>query len=142
GLKIPPSLRNLYKELASDLGIAPPSHGFLEHWAKQGVLMFNSVMTVRESEANSHKGQGWENFSDSVIRALNERSRQVVFVLWGGYAKKKAKLVDSSRHKIISSGHPSPLSIKHFAGSQPFSKINSALAEAGETPIDWQLPEL
>lgn len=142
GVKIPPSLRNIYKELQSDLGITAPSHGYLEHWATQGVMMLNAVLTVRQGEANSHKGKGWEDFSDAAISALNAREEPLVFVLWGGYAKKKERLIDTNRHTIIRSGHPSPLSIKHFAGSRPFSKINAALEVLGKSPIDWQIPEL
>ncbi len=139
GIKIPPSLRNIYKELQSDLGSAPPQTGYLESWATQGVLMINAVMTVRQSEANSHKGQGWEQFTDKVITTLSERSAPLVFVLWGGYAKKKTKHIDQSVHTIISSGHPSPLSIKHFRDTKPFSKINAALSDMGKTPIDWTI---
>lgn len=142
GVKIPPSLRNIYKEVQSDLGLTTPSHGYLEHWATQGVLMLNAVLTVRQGEANSHKGKGWEDFSDAAISALNTREEPVVFVLWGGYAKKKERLIDTTRHTVIRSGHPSPLSIKHFTGSRPFSKINAALEVLGKAPIDWQIPEL
>jgi uracil-DNA glycosylase len=139
GITVPPSLKNIYKELKDDLGINPPKHGFLEAWAKQGVLLVNAVMTVRENQPNSHKDQGWEKFTDAVIAKVNEQKERVVFVLWGAYAQKKAKLIDTTRHVILASAHPSPLSAKNgFFGSKPFSKINAALEEAGRTPIGWE----
>lgn len=142
GIKPPPSLKNIYKELETDIeGFERPDHGYLMHWAEQGVLLLNAVLTVRAHKPNSHKDKGWEKFTDAVIRALNGRETPVVFVLWGGYAKKKAALIDTDRHRIISSAHPSPLSAKAgFFGSQPFSKINEALAAEGLREIDWQLP--
>lgn len=141
GVTIPPSLRNIYKELQTDIpDFTAPKHGYLRHWAEQGILMINAVLTVRQGQANSHKNQGWEKFTDAIIRAVNAQEERVVFVLWGGYARKKAKLVTNSQHVIIESGHPSPLSEKHFFGTRPFSKINAALEEAGRNPIDWQLP--
>lgn len=140
GITIPPSLRNMYKELQDDLGCEIPSHGYLEHWAQQGVMMLNAVLTVRQAEPNSHKDQGWEKLTDAVIKALNARDHRVVFVLWGGYAKKKARLIKNSAHAVITSGHPSPLSIKFFRGTKPYSKVNAALEEAGKQPIDWALP--
>ncbi|WP_368250988.1 uracil-DNA glycosylase [Enterococcus sp. 2201sp1_2201st1_B8_2201SCRN_220225] len=139
--KIPPSLQNIYKEMNSDLGILPANHGNLTHWAKQGVLLLNTVLTVRAGEANSHQGQGWEQFTDSIIQALNERKQPVVFILWGRPAQQKAKMIDKKKHIIIASAHPSPLSAyRGFFDSHPFSKTNAALAALGEKPIDWQLP--
>lgn len=141
GVAIPPSLRNMYKELHDDLGCATPSHGHLAHWAKQGVLMLNAVLTVRAHEANSHKNRGWERFTDAILRSVNAHPERVVFVLWGGYAKKKAKLVTGAQHLVLTSAHPSPLSAhRGFFGSRPFSRVNAALAEAGRAEIDWQVP--
>ncbi|MFN7024626.1 MAG: uracil-DNA glycosylase [Pseudorhizobium sp.] len=141
GVRIPPSLVNIYKELKADLGIAPASHGFLEHWARQGVLLLNSVLTVEEARAASHQGQGWERFTDAVIRLVNERCEGIVFMLWGAYAQKKAAFVDKKRHLVLTAPHPSPLSAHNgFFGSRHFSKANAFLAERGKTPIDWQLP--
>jgi uracil-DNA glycosylase len=142
GVKHPASLRNIFKELQEDLGCTIPNHGNLEAWAKQGVLMLNAVLTVRDGEANSHAGKGWEEFTDAIIRALNTRQKPIVFVLWGNYAQKKAKHIDETRHTVIRSAHPSPLSVKKFSGSRPFSKINSALQEYSTAPIDWQLAKL
>jgi uracil-DNA glycosylase len=141
GVKSPPSLVNMFKELRSDLGCRIPNNGYLVPWAEQGVMLLNAVLTVRAGEPNSHKDHGWETFTDAVIRALNERENPVVFVLWGAYAQKKAKLIDAERHRILTAAHPSPLSAKKFLGSKPFSAINNALEELGETPIDWQLPD-
>jgi uracil-DNA glycosylase len=140
GVRIPPSLRNMYKELDADLGVAPASHGYLRAWADQGVLLLNTVLTVRAHEAASHKGHGWETFTDAVIRAVNAREQPAVFVLWGAHAKKKAALIDTTRHRVVQGAHPSPLSAKLFLGSRPFSKTNAALEELGHAPIDWQLP--
>ncbi|MCP8894368.1 uracil-DNA glycosylase [Shinella daejeonensis] len=141
GVRIPPSLVNIYKELQQDLGIPPARHGFLEHWARQGVLLLNSVLTVEMGRAASHQGQGWERFTDAVIRAVNEQEKPVVFILWGAYAQKKAAFVDRSRHLVLRSPHPSPLSAHNgFFGSRPFSKANAFLVEHGRRPIDWQLP--
>lgn len=141
GVRIPPSLRNIYKELSQDIpGFTVPKHGYLRYWAEQGVLLLNAVMTVREGNANSHKDRGWEKFTDAVIKAVNAKPGRVVFILWGSYARKKAKLITGKQHIIIESAHPSPLSEALFFGSRPFSKTNQALEEAGETPIDWQLP--
>lgn len=143
GVRIPPSLRNIYKELTQDIpGFTAPKHGYLRYWAEQGVLLLNAVMTVREGNANSHKDKGWEKFTDAVIRAVNAKEDRVVFILWGAYARKKAKLITGKQHVIIESAHPSPLSEALFFGSRPFSKTNAALEESGETPIDWQLPIL
>lgn len=138
GVKLPPSLRNIYKELEEDLGIPVSDCGFLENWAKQGVLMINAVLTVRAHEAASHQGRGWENFTDAIIREVNRKTEPVVFVLWGGHAAKKLALIDQDRHIVISSAHPSPLSAyRGFFGSRPFSKINVALEQAGHSGIDW-----
>lgn len=142
GVKAPPSLVNMFKELKDDLGCTIPNHGYLEGWAKQGILMLNAVLTVRAHEPASHAGKGWETFTDAVIRTLNERARPVVFMLWGGYAQKKEKLIDGTKHKVLKAAHPSPLSVKKFMGSKPFSAVNAALKDLGEKPIDWQLPNI
>lgn len=141
GVRIPPSLVNIYKELQSDLGIPPARHGFLESWAKQGVLLLNSVLTVEESRAASHQGKGWERFTDAVIRAVNDECNAVAFMLWGSYAQKKAAFVDASRHLVLKAAHPSPLSAHNgFLGSKHFSKANAYLKANGREPIDWALP--
>jgi len=142
GMRTPPSLVNIYKELQADLGIPPARHGFLESWARQGVLLLNSVLTVEESRAASHQGQGWERFSDAVIRIVNDECEHVVFMLWGAYAQKKGAFIDASRHLVLKSVHPSPLSAHNgFLGSRPFSKANAYLEQHGRAPIDWALPE-
>ena len=141
GVRIPPSLRNMYKELETDLGVPPVKHGYLKAWADQGVLLLNTVLTVRAHEPASHKDRGWEKFTDAVIKDVSAREKPVVFVLWGAHAKKKAKLIDASRHAIVQGAHPSPLSAKLFFGSKPFSAVNEALAGFGQEPIDWRLPE-
>lgn len=142
GVRIPPSLVNIYKEMEADLGIAPAKHGFLEHWAEQGVLLLNSVLTVEEGKAAAHQGKGWERFTDAVIRTVNEECDGVVFILWGAYAQKKAAFVDEERHLVIKSAHPSPLSAHNgFLGSKPFSKAYEYLQSIGKDPVDWQLPE-
>jgi uracil-DNA glycosylase len=140
GVKVPPSLRNIYKELQTDLGVAAPAHGCLTPWARRGVLMLNTVLTVRQAEPGSHAGHGWETFTDAVIRAVAEREQPAVFILWGAHAKKKAKLVDASRHRIVQGAHPSPLSARMFLGSRPFSAVDAALEELGYAPMDWSLP--
>jgi uracil-DNA glycosylase len=135
---IPASLRNIFRELESDLGVPPGRSGSLTHWAEQGVLMLNAVLTVRAGMPNSHKDRGWESFTDAVIQKVSGKAEKVVFVLWGAYAQKKASLIDSSRHMIISSAHPSPLSAASgFFGSKPFSRINLALKQHGHRPINW-----
>lgn len=140
GVRIPPSLVNIFKELDADLGIPPAPSGDLRPWARQGVLLLNTTMTVRAHQAASHQGKGWETFTDEVIRAVGARDERVVFVLWGSHARKKKALVDRSRHTIIESPHPSPLSAhRGFFGSRPFSAANAALEAAGRTPIDWRL---
>jgi uracil-DNA glycosylase len=142
GVTPPPSLRNIFKELHDDLGCRIPNNGYLVPWAEQGILLLNAVLTVRAHEAASHANHGWETFTDAIIRKVNEKSDPVVFVLWGGYARKKKSLIDTSRHVIIESAHPSPLSSRQFFGSRPFSKINKALSDAGKQEINWQLPDL
>jgi uracil-DNA glycosylase len=137
GVKMPPSLVNIFKELKSDLGCKVPTGGCLESWARQGVLLLNVVLTVRAHEPHSHKRRGWERFTDSVIRAVAGRPRPAVFALWGNHAQQKEKLVDASRHRIVAAAHPSPLSARLFFGSRPFSKVNMALEELGYTPINW-----
>lgn len=140
GVKTPPSLVNIYKELKDDLGFDIPNHGYLVPWAKQGILMINAVLTVEAHTANSHKNKGWETFTDAVISKVNQKQEPVIFVLWGGYAKKKLKLIDTNRHTVIQSAHPSPLSARNgFFGSKPFSQINSALRQVGKPEIDFQL---
>lgn len=142
GVKIPPSLRNMYKELKTDLDIDMPSHGYLIDWAKQGVFMMNAVMSVVEGKAGSHQKKGWETFTDHAIQALNEHERGIVFLLWGNWAQKKAELITNPQHKIITSAHPSPLSASRgFFGSRPFSKTNAYLMEMGRTPIEWKIEE-
>lgn len=142
GVQIPPSLVNIYKELESDLGIKPPSHGNLESWAKNGVLLLNTVLTVRDSQANSHKGKGWEIFTDRVIELLNQREQPMVFILWGNNAKAKEKLITNPKHCIIKSAHPSPLSAHYgFWGGKYFSRTNEFLQSTGQEPIDWSIPE-
>ncbi len=140
GIKPPPSLVNMFKELHDDVGARIPNNGYLAPWAEQGVLLLNAVLTVRAHEPNSHKGRGWETFTDAVIRAVNVKDSPVVFVLWGGYAQKKLALIDAARHTVIQSAHPSPLSARNgFFGSRPFSAINAALTARGTLPIDWQI---
>ncbi len=140
GVRPPPSLLNIYKEMKSDLGVDPPAHGNLEAWARQGVLLLNSVLTVEAGLAASHQGKGWERFTDAVIRLVNEQPQRIVFILWGAYAQKKAAFVDRSRHLVLTSAHPSPLSAHNgFLGSRPFSKTNAFLVAQREPPIDWKL---
>jgi uracil-DNA glycosylase len=143
GVPPPPSLVNMFKELKSDVGFRIPNNGYLAHWAEQGILMLNAVLTVRAHQPNSHKNKGWEKFTDAVIRTMNDKQSPVVFVLWGGYAQKKLSLIDAGRHTIVQSAHPSPLSARNgFFGSRPFSKINTALRAAGQPEIDWQIPDI
>lgn len=140
GMKQPPSLVNIFKEMQADLGIRPPDHGCLEGWAREGVLLLNAVLTVREHQANSHRGKGWENFTDSIIKALNDRQKPLVFILWGNNAKAKEKLITSPRHHIITGAHPSPLSAHNgFWGGRYFSGTNEFLEEQGIEPINWKL---
>ena len=143
GVRIPPSLVNIYKELQADCQIEPVKHGHLESWCHQGVLLLNSVLTVEQGQAASHQGKGWEQFTDAVIEKLNDLDRSFVFVLWGKYAQKKGHKINSTKHKIIESTHPSPLSAhRGFLGSKPFSKINQWLKENNLPQIDWQLPKI
>lgn len=138
--RIPPSLKNIYKELKDDLNYAPPNHANLTVWAKQGILMLNVVLTVRERQSNSHKSKGWEKFTDEIIRLVNRKKTPVVFVLWGNHAQKKIPLIDQEKHKIVQGAHPSPLA-RGFLGSRPFSKINRFLRESGQKEIDWHIPD-
>jgi uracil-DNA glycosylase len=142
GVKPPPSLVNIFKELNADLGCLVPDHGTLTPWAQRGVLLLNTVLTVRAHEANSHKDKGWEQFTDAVIRAVSARAKPLVFLLWGSSAQKKQELIDTQRHRVLTAGHPSPLSSKKFFGSRPFSGANKALEAMGQAPIDWGLPNL
>ena len=142
-VSIPPSLLNIYKELLVDLGCFIPNHGYLKKWADQGVLLLNTVLTVVEGQANSHKNMGWEYFTDKIVTLLNEREHPVVFILWGNNAQSKIKLITSPNHHIIKSVHPSPLSAhRGFFGSKPFSSANSFLISIGEKPIDWQIENI
>ncbi|MBG6119042.1 MULTISPECIES: uracil-DNA glycosylase [unclassified Sphingobium] len=143
GVRTPPSLVNIYKEMEADLGIPRASHGFLEHWARQGVLLLNSLLTVEMARAASHQGKGWELFTDAVVRLVAEQEQPTVFLLWGAYAQRKAAFVDQSRHLVLKSAHPSPLSAHNgFHGSRPFSQANAFLEAHGRGPIDWALPPL
>jgi uracil-DNA glycosylase len=141
GVRPPPSLVNMLKELHGDQGCKIPNHGNLEEWALRGVMLLNAVLTVRRGEANSHKNHGWEQFTDAVIKALDAREKPVVFVLWGAYAQKKAKLIKGEQHRIVKAAHPSPLSMAKFMGSKPYSAINTALEDVGEMPLDWCIPD-
>ena len=142
GVQPPPSLLNIYRELQADLGIAPPSHGCLESWAQSGVLLLNTVLTVREHQAHSHRGKGWETFTDQIIRKLNERPEPMMFILWGRPAQAKADLITSPQHEIIMGAHPSPLSAhRGFFGGRYFSRTNDFLVRAGQQPVDWSIPE-
>ena len=140
GVKIPPSLVNIYKEMQNDMGIIQPNHGYLADWAYQGVLLLNTVLTVRRGEANSHKGKGWEKFTDRIVELLNQREKPMVFILWGANAKSKQSLITNKDHMILSGAHPSPLSaFNGFFGGGYFSKANRFLELTGQEPIDWQL---
>ena len=139
----PPSLLNIFKELRNEFGYAMPNNGSLIPWAQQGVLLINAVLTVRQGQANSHKGKGWEKFTDAVIKAVSAKDERVVFILWGAYAGKKESLIDTTKHTVLKSVHPSPLSAENgFFGSAPFSRANEALRQAGRGEIDWQIPNL
>ena len=141
-VQTPPSLVNIFKEMKSDRGIEPARHGFLEHWAKQGVLLLNSVLTVEMGRAASHRERGWERFTDAIIRQVNGKAEPVVFMLWGSYAQKKAAFVDASRHLVLKAPHPSPLSAHSgFFGCRHFSRANAFLGSRGLAPIDWALPD-
>ncbi len=142
GVRVPPSLKNIYKELQADLGVPVPKHGSLIHWAEQGVLLLNAVLTVRESQPNSHQALGWQTFTDAVIRELNERNEPMVYMLWGSHAQKKGAFINRDKHLVLESTHPSPLAAhRGFLGSRPFSKANEFLVSKGIKPIDWTIPE-
>jgi len=141
GIKPPPSLVNIYKELKTDLGIEPVSHGYLLPWAEQGVLMLNAVLTVEKKQAASHQGKGWERFTDRVVQELNESRKNIVFLLWGRYAQKKGEVVDRSKHLVLECAHPSPFSATRFYGNKHFSRANQYLSEHGLQNINWQLPQ-
>ncbi|MCW4151173.1 uracil-DNA glycosylase [Halomonas sp. 18H] len=142
GIQIPPSLHNIYKELKADLGCQPVDHGFLESWARQGVLLLNTSLTVEQGNAGSHRGKGWETFTDRAIEAVNQHAGPTVFLLWGGPARKKKALIDTRRHLVLEAPHPSPLSAyRGFFGCRHFSAANSFLVEQGRSPVDWQLPD-
>jgi len=143
GIAIPPSLRNIYKELRNSLGCYIPNNGYLEKWARQGVLLLNTALTVVKDSPNSHRGIGWELFTDKVIKLLNQREKSVIFLLWGSNAKSKSMLIDQSRHVVLMSVHPSPLSANRgFFGCNHFRLANEKLSELGETPIDWQIENI
>ncbi len=143
GVKVPPSLRNIYIELKEDMGVPTPSHGSLVSWGKHGVLLLNTALTVREGKPASHRGKGWERFTDTIIRLLNEREQPMVFLLWGNHAAEKEVLINTEHHLVIRSAHPSPFAArKGFFGSRPFSRTNAFLQEHGQQPVDWTIPEL
>ncbi|MDC7998346.1 uracil-DNA glycosylase [Gilvibacter sediminis] len=139
GIAIPPSLVNIYKELQSDIGFTPPNHGNLKHWSDQGVLLLNATLTVRAHQAGSHQNKGWEQFTDAVIQKLNEKQEGLVFLLWGGYAKKKGRKINRDKHLVLETGHPSPLSVNrgYWFGNKHFSKTNDYLETRGTAPINW-----
>ena len=142
GIKIPPSLRNIHQELHSDLGLPIPDHGSLDAWARQGVLLLNTSLTVRAGQAGSHAGKGWETFTDRVIDVAAAHPEPVVFILWGNHARRKRERIDTDRHVVLESPHPSPFSANNgFFGSRPFSRTNAALVAAGRDPVDWNLTE-
>ena len=143
GVPLPPSLVNIFKELQADLGIPRSQHGYLQHWAEQGILLLNSVLTVEQGRAASHQNQGWEKFTDRIVQVLNEQKAGLVFVLWGAHAQTKGRNIDHKRHLVLESPHPSPLSAhRGFFGSHPFSKINDYLVSREQNPINWQLPQI
>jgi len=140
GIDIPPSLRNIYKEQVSDVGIKPPAHGYLMHWADQGVLLLNATLTVRANEAGSHQKRGWEQFTDEIIKQLNDKRENIVFLLWGNYARGKSVYINRQKHLVLDAPHPSPLSAHNgFFGCRHFSATNKHLVEKGLSPIDWQI---
>ncbi len=142
GIPLPPSLKNIYKELATDIGFQSPGHGYLQYWAEQGVLMLNATLTVRAHSPGSHQQKGWENFTDEVIRILNEHKENLVFILWGKYAQNKSVLINKQKHLVLTAAHPSPFSAHNgFFGSAHFSKTNAYFVEKGIAQIDWQLPQ-
>jgi len=141
GVRVPPSLQNIFKEIQRDLGMAPPDHGCLTPWADRGVLLLNAVLTVERGNANAHQGKGWEGFTDAAIDALNREREGIVFMLWGSYAQRKGQLIDTGRHRVLKSVHPSPLSAhRGFLGCGHFSAANAYLEQQGRAPIDWSLP--
>lgn len=140
GVRIPPSLKNIYKELQSDLRVAPPDHGDLTHWATQGVFLLNAILTVERNKAGAHKNIGWQDFTNVVIRTLSQERQHLVFMLWGGFARKKKSLIDTDQHLVLEAAHPSPLAGGAFFGSAHFSQANEYLTAHGHQPIDWQLP--
>ena len=141
--KLPPSLQNIYKELNADLGCEIPNNGYLKKWAQQGVLLLNTVLTVRAHESNSHKGKGWENFTDAIIRAVNEQDRPIVYMLWGSHAQQKIPMLNNPKHLILKAPHPSPLSAhRGFFGCKHFSQANEFLKKNGIEPIDWQIEDI
>lgn len=143
GVRVPPSLRNIYIELKEDIHVPTPNHGSLVQWGKEGVLLLNTALTVRESKPASHRGKGWEQFTDAVIHALNNRKESMVFLLWGNHAAEKESFINQERHLVIRSAHPSPFAArKGFFGSKPFSRTNQFLEEQGERPIDWHIPNI
>jgi uracil-DNA glycosylase len=143
GTPVPPSLENIFKELQRDLGLPRPGHGYLQHWAEQGVLLLNAVLTVEDGRAGAHAGQGWEGFTDHVVDVLNREREHLVFLLWGSYAQKKGAVIDPRRHRVLKAPHPSPLSAhRGFLGCGHFSAANDYLARTGQAPIDWSLPPL
>jgi len=139
GVRVPPSLRNIYKELKDDLGIEPPRHGDLTKWAEQGVFLLNAMLTVEHKSAGSHQKIGWQNFTNAVIRKLSDEREGLVFMLWGGFARKKKELIDRDKHLVLEAAHPSPLAGGAYFGSRHFSKANAYLEEQGKSPIDWSL---
>lgn len=142
-VKVPPSLQNIYKEINRDLGLKIPNNGFLLKWARQGVLLLNSTLTVQKDKPGSHQNKGWETFTDNVIKAINEKEEPVVFMLWGNFAKSKASLITNPKHLVLMSSHPSPFSVKYgFEGCSHFSKANKFLQENGIEPIDWQIEDI
>ncbi len=142
GVKVPPSLLNIYREIESDLGIAPPRHGYLQSWAEQGVLLLNAVLTVERGQAGSHQGKGWERFTDTIVQLLNEEREGLVFMLWGNYARQKGAVINRRKHLVLNAPHPSPLSAHQgFFGCRHFSQANQYLESHGQTPIDWSVPE-
>jgi len=141
GVRIPPSLANIYREMQSDLGLAPPTHGYLQSWAEQGVLLLNAVLTVERGQAGSHQGKGWETFTDAIVELLNDEREGLVFMLWGSYALKKGAVIDRKKHLVLTAPHPSPLSAyRGFLGCRHFSRANEYIQEHQHPPIDWSLP--
>ena len=142
GVRVPPSLVNIFKEIKNDLDIATPSHGCLQNWAEQGVLLLNAVLTVEKAHAASHQGRGWERFTDKVVSLLNEKREHLVFLLWGSYAQKKGQIIDRDKHLVLQAPHPSPLSAhRGFLGCKHFSQANDYLVKTGQGPIEWSLPQ-